>query len=142
MDKKEEKKGIPVTIDLPKPFLQPILQRIYVKEYVMDDVKTKSGIYIPTDFTKIKGEQTQQWKFRRYFVLAVARDVDIMVDDPELKEPRKLRRGDEIAIFYHEDALKYEPAQVNDFIAQEKWIVLHQTEVAGVYPHKIVEDDA
>ena len=57
------------------------------------------------------------------------------------EKKRKLRRGDEISIFYHEDALKYEPAQTMDFITGEKYIVLHETEIAGVYPNTPISDN-
>ena len=139
---KEEKKEkfVPsLVVKLPKPALQPIMQRVYVKGFTIENVTTKGGLYIPPTFTKISGDQRKQWNFERYFVLAVASDVDIKVKDNG--KERVPQRGDEVAIFYHEDALKYEPSEVMDFTTGEKYIALHQTEIAGVLANTIVEND-
>lgn len=142
MAKEVKPEVIPVVIELPKPSLTPTHGRIYAKGFKMDDVKTKGGIFLATSFTKMAGENSnKQWEFQRYFVLAVAPDVTIGVFDKNLGKNRIVRRGDELAIPYHEDALKYEPAQIMDFDAAEKFIVFHETEIVGVKANTIVEKD-
>lgn len=133
---KKEKEEI--VIELPTPTLQPINGRIYCIGITQEDVKTKAGIIIPVDFTKIKGEEKQEWNFKRYFVCAVANDVNINLYDPKIDKERRIKRGDEVSIFYHEDALRYLPAEVMDFGAKTKFIAFHETEIAGVTPSLIL----
>ena len=133
---KEEKEKI--IIDLPKATLQPTNGRIYCVGVSQEDVKTKAGIIIPVEFTKIKGEERQEWNFKRYFVCAVAHDITLKVQDTEKNELRTVQRGDEVSIFYHEDALRYSPAEVMDFGAKTKFIAFHETEIAGVMPSLIL----
>lgn len=134
MEKKEEKSSIlKMVVELPRPTIQPVNRRIYCLAVRTDEVKTKGGIYIPTEFNKNQGEQQQYWEFKRYFVVAVAEDWDITFKDETTNEIRKPRRGDEVVIFYHEDALRYSPAMVVDFgNSGEKYCVFHQEEIAGM----------
>jgi co-chaperonin GroES (HSP10) len=77
MKKEKENNKVALVIELPMPSFQPVNGRIFVKDIAGEDLKTKSGLYIPTNFTTMKGDYKQKWQHKRYFVLAVAPDVNI-----------------------------------------------------------------
>ena len=124
-------KEIEIVVEIPKTDLQPLNGRIIVVTADAEDVKTKGGIHIPTNFTEQKGEDVKHWEFKRYFVVAVAYDVNLLIDDG--KEVRKLKRGDEVQPFFHKDALNVDYPQVVDWDnGGTKYITLHESEVAVV----------
>ena len=130
----QEKSSIlKMVVDLPRPTIQPVNRRVFCTAVKTDEVKTKGGIFIPTEFNKIKGDQEEHWEFRRYFVVAIAEDWNVSFRDETTGKVRFPKRGDEVIIFYHEDALKYSPAMVVDFgNGGEKYCVFHQEEIAGM----------
>lgn len=128
-----ESNALKMVVELPRPTIQPVNRRMYCVAVKTDEVKTKAGIIVPTDFTKTKMQETQHWEFKRYFIVAVSEDFDLTFKDHSTGEVRKPRRGDEVVIFYHEDALRYSPALVVDFgNGGEKYCVFHQEEIAGM----------
>jgi hypothetical protein len=144
MKKEKENNKVALVIELPMPSFQPVNGRIFVKDIAGEDLKTKSGLYIPTNFTTMKGDYKQKWQHKRYFVLAVADDVNIQIayEGEKIfegvpypsKSFRPLQRGDEVAIAYHEDAQGYNPVQVMDFTNGELYITFHETEIMGAAP--------
>jgi len=125
-------KEVEVVVEIPKTDLQPQNGRILVIGVSAEDVKTHAGIIIPTNFTEMKGDDKLEWEFRRYFVIAVAKDVQLTVKVGD-KAPRQIKRGDEIQPFFHSDALKVEYPQVIDWDnGGEKLTMLHESEIAVV----------
>ncbi len=125
--------AIKMVVELPRPTIQPVNRRIFCLSVRADEVKTKAGIIIPSSVSKTIEGQTERFVFNRYFVIAVAEDWDVTFRDGNTKEVRKPQRGDEVIIFYHEDALRYSPALVVDFDnGGQKYAVFHQEEIAGI----------
>ena len=123
-----------VTISIPKNKVEPVGRRIFAISVDPANIKTSSGIIIPTfiDKGETSSGERKYVKLRRFFV------VDF---DPEIKM-KGLCKGIEVIPFLTEDMIGYTFAYVIDWEnGGEKYIVFHESEVAGVSKNKPVFTD-
>ena len=112
------------TIELVKNVLKPVMQRIFVKEINVDELKTGSGLYLPTRYKA--GEKKHEVRERNRYIV-----IDI---DPTsiLYTQNGLRRGDEVVPFIPEGATNAEWPKVLDWSNGEEYLVFHDTEIGGI----------
>lgn len=122
-------------VTIPKNTFKPVNQRIYCIGQLATEMKTAGGIIVPSRFSMPDARQGVEKELYRYFVVDVAEDVDISFNG------KKLERGDEICTYMPEDAIAYSPATIYDFGSGTKFIVFHQSEIAGCVKHEQKEKD-
>lgn len=119
------------TFTIPNTALQPQNGRILVISTIAKEVMTKSKIIKLAAFSQEKEGDKQDFEVMRYFVAAIADDVNLFVKTGFKK--RKLKRGDEIQPFINPDALKWNFPIIIDFDNENyRFIVLHESEVAVI----------
>ena len=123
-----EHEGNEFVIDIPVLDLTVQNGRILCATFNPKETKTKGGL--------ILADVTGGLKYTRYFVVAVAHDVqNIKVLDPETKELRSLKRGDELVPFLP-DAKEWQYPDTIDRTGKDSifYKTIHETEISGVVP--------
>ena len=112
------------TIDLEKNVLKPVMHRIFVKEISVDELKTDSGLLLPTRYQV--GEKKYEVRERNRYIV-----IDI---DPTsiLYIQNGLRRGDEVVPFIPEGATNALWPTVLDWATGKEYLVFHDTEIGGI----------
>lgn len=125
-----------MVIELPKNQVKPVNGRIFCVETDPGEMKTKSGLILPTDYQAPQARGGRQRRLRRFWVVDVADDVSLKVAG------RKLQRGDEVYPFIPNEAEAWSFPIVFDYYLNTSYIVLHETELAGIgNPENIKQDE-
>jgi hypothetical protein len=133
----EKNEGIELTVSIPFNTMKPVNGRIFAIAVNPAEVKTASGIIVPTSIDKGETSQGERriLKLHRYFVIDYANDIN-----ENLKN--QLSRGVEIFPFVTEEAIGWTFPYIIDWSnAGARYTVIHESEVAGISGHKPVDID-
>jgi len=119
-------------VKLPKNQVRPVNQRIFCVAVDPGEMKTESGLILPTEYTQPEAKGSQKRRLFRYFVVDVADDCNIKYEKTKNSEPSKIERGDEVFPFIPVEAVDFNFPTVHDFYNHEDYIVFHETELGGV----------
>ena len=119
-------------VELPNNQVRPVNGRIFVIAVDPSEMKTESGIILPSSYQKETAKGSQKRQLLRYFVIDVADDCTIRFKKASNLDSGKIERGDEVFPFIPVEAVDFEFPEVHDFYNHQNYTVLHETELGGV----------